>query len=217
MFSFKKDIEQALKKYTSLQFYEVEGTPVIKGDFTATNKIEKIEIDTYEVLICFPKNYPNAFPHVVETSKKIPRNPSRHVRLNNTLCFGNWQDELGVCKNGITLTFFLDEILNTHLCREYVKEKTGEYPTGERSHDNEGIWEGYYDIFNTTDKVAVMGELELILNHKPLGRNAPCYCDSGKRYKICHGKIEPDIINIGKKDAIGILEFLKKDFQNKNN
>ncbi len=125
------------------------------------------------------------------------------------------QDEIGVCKNGITFTYFLDEILNTHLCREYVREKTKKYPTGERSHDMEGIWEGYYDILQTTDKKEVLDELDLILNHKTLGRNTPCFCNGGKKYKACHEKIVSEILKIGRNKVIGIMGVLKIDYEKK--
>lgn len=213
MFDLRTDIERGIKKYPSLQFEVQEGFPIVKGTFIAQDKKSKTEIESYDVLIGFPKKYPYAFPLVIETSNKIPRELDRHVKANNTLCFGNWQDEIGVCKNGITFTYFLDEILNTHLCREYVKEKTKEYPTGERSHDIEGIWEGYYDILKTTDKKEVLNELDLILNHRPLGRNAPCYCNGGKKYKACHEKIEPEILKIGRNTVIGIMGVLKNNYE----
>lgn len=215
MFSLETDIGKALRKYPSLQLKVSDGIPFVKGVFTAHNKTSKIEIESYEVLIGFPKKYPYAFPLVVETSRKIPRDLSRHVKDDGTLCFGNWQDEFSVCKNGITFTWFLGEILNTHLCREYVKEKTTEYPTGERSHGMEGIWEGYYDILQTTDKSIVLKELDLILNHKPIGRNAPCYCNKEKKYKACHEKIETQITVIGRSKATGIFELLKEDYENR--
>ncbi|MCC7515213.1 MAG: SEC-C domain-containing protein [Bacteroidia bacterium] len=213
MFDLQNDIEKGIRKYPSLQFEMQKGLPIVKGTFIAHDKKSKTEIESYEVLIGFPQKYPYVFPLVIETSKKIPRELDRHVKSDGTLCLGNWQDELSVCKNGITFTYFLDEVLNTHLCREYVKEKTNKYPTGERSHGMEGIWEGYYEILQTTDKEKVLTELGLILNHKSIGRNAPCYCNSGKKYKACHEKVEPDILKVGRNIVIGIMGALKSDYE----
>lgn len=215
MFDLQTDIEKGIKKYPSLQFEMQEGVPIVKGTFIAHDKKSKTEIESYDIFIGFPKKYPFVFPWVIESSKKIPRELDRHVNSDGTLCIGNWQDEFSVCKNGITFTYFLDEILNTHLCREYVKEKTNKYPTGERSHGIEGIWEGYYEVLRTTDKGKVLSELDLILNHKSIGRNTLCYCNSGKKYKACHEKIEPDILKIGKSRVIGIMEVLKYDYEKK--
>jgi uncharacterized protein YecA (UPF0149 family) len=215
MANLKKDIEKALKKYTSLTLNVSDEIPFIQGVFTAYDKTSNTEIEDYNVLIRFTEKYPYAFPVVIETSKKIPKDLSRHVKGDGTLCFANWQDELSACKNGITFIWFLDEILNTHLCREFVKEKTGNYPTGERSHGIEGIWEGYYDVLSITDKSKVLEELDLILNHNQIGRNHPCYCNKGKKYKACHEKIESEVTKIGKTNAKEILEILKTDFKNK--
>jgi len=214
MANLKNDIEKALRKYSSLKLKVSEGTSFVMGVFTAYDKTSKTEIEDYNILIWFTKKYPYEFPIVIETSEKIPKVLSRHVKVNGTLCFGNWQDELSTCKNGITFTWFLDEILNTHLCREFVKEKTTKYPTGERSHGMEGIWEGYYDVLSIMDKSKVLEELELILNHNQIGRNDLCYCNKGKKYKACHEKIESEVTKIGKTNAQEIVELLKADFKN---
>jgi hypothetical protein len=216
LYKLKKDIENAIKQYPSLILEEDKGSLFVKGNFIATDKVSRIAIEIYEVLIGFPEKYPFVFPFVIEISEKIPRELNRHVKADNTLCFGNPQDELRSCRRGITLSWFLAEILNPHLCREFVRERKGEYPTGERSHGNKGIWEGYFEDLKTEDKKTVLDELEMILYHKPIGRNANCYCDSGKKYKVCHEKIEPLIVDIGKNYAIKLFELLKKDYENKN-
>lgn len=213
MFNLKTDIEKALKCYPFLTLKVTDGIPFIQGAFIAYDKTSKTEIEDYDVLIWFTKKYPYNFPIVIETSGKIPNDLSRHVKGNGTLCFANLQDELSACRNGISFTWFLDEILNTHLCREYVKEKTKNYPTGERSHGIEGVWEGYYDILCTTDKTKVLEELDLILNHKRTNRNDLCYCNNGKKYKYCHSKIEFEVTKIGKTNATGIFKLLELDFK----
>lgn len=213
MFDLKKDIEKALKKYPNLYMLEKGRKAIVKGNFIAKDRASKIEIETYEILIAFPNSYPYRFPKVTEVSDKIPKDQSRHVNVDETLCFGNWQDEFSFCKRGITLVQFLDEVLNPHLCREYAREKNEVYPTGERGHEMEGIWEGYYDIFHTDDKTIILKELELILNQKPIGRNEPCYCQSGRKYKNCHWKIEILVNVIGKDKADWIFESLKADLE----
>jgi hypothetical protein len=213
MFNLKTDIEKALKKYPSLTLKVSDGIPFVQGLFTAYDQASKTEIENYDVLIWFTEKYPYDFPVVIETSGKIPKDLSRHVKGDGTLCFANLQDELSACTNGITFTWFLEEILNTHLCREYVKEKTTNYPTGERSHGMEGIWEGYYEILSTTKKSKIIEELELILNHNQTNRNDPCYCNSEKKYKYCHQKIESEVTKIGKTNATYIFKLLKLDLK----
>lgn len=212
-FDLKTDIERALRKYPSLKTELKGGISVLTGIFTCANKENGVLIEDYDLTVVFPDDYPFCFPEVEETSNKIPKELNRHVKGDGTLCFANPYDEYSACRKGITLTWFLDEILNAHLCREYAREKTGSYPTGERSHGNEGIWETYYEVFETSDKKEVLRQLDLIFNHPKLGRNSPCYCGGEKKYKACHEKIEPIIFQPGRVIAEKIYEVLKKDYK----
>jgi hypothetical protein len=214
MFDLNKDIEKALKTYTDLRLDPKAIT--VSGKFIAFDRSSKTEIDQYEVLIRFPENYPFRFPVVFESSGKIPRDVSRHINNRGNICFSNPQDELSLCRNGITFKWFLDEILNPHLCREYAREHLGYYPTGERSHGTEGIWEGYFDLFKTTDKKAILEELKMILSIRKPGRNSPCYCNSGKKYKVCHEKLEPEVMKVGRQNALKLYEVLKNDYEQHN-
>jgi hypothetical protein len=214
MFDLIKDIEKALKTYANLRL-DPE-TVTVSGKFIAFDRSSKIEIEEYDVIIRFPKDYPFRFPIVFESSEKIPRNLSRHINNQGNICFCNPQDELSLSRNGITFKWFLDEILNPHLCREYAREYLGYYPTGERSHGTEGIWEGYFDLFETTNKKTVLEELKMILNIRKPGRNSPCYCNSGRKYKTCHEKLEPEVMKVGRQNALKLYEVLKNDYEQHN-
>lgn len=215
MFNLKKDIEIALKRYPLLRLDGAEKFTTVVGSFTAFDRNSNIEIETYEIKVQFPERYPYRFPIVEELSRKIPRSIDRHIKTDGTICFANPQDEFGLCSHGITFIWFLNEIINTHLCREFVKEKTGNYPTGERSHGNDGIWEGYFDLFNTTEKVVVLKELDLMFTHLAIKRNDSCYCESGKKYKACHSKITSEVIKPGIDIVKELFELLKKDYKEK--
>lgn len=213
-YDFLKDIEEGLKSYPLLRWSNISKKKVITGRFIAHKG--ETEIDEFEVEISFPEDYPYDMPLVVETSNKIqPRNATRHIFEEGYLCFGNKQDTLRLCKNGITFKWFLDKILNPHLCREYVKDKTGEYPTGERSHKAEGIWEGYYELFETTNKESILKDLNLLLMHSTFSKNKECYCGSKKKYKRCHEKWLPIIFDIGRNNVKKIFNELKADFDSK--
>lgn len=218
MVALKTDIENALRRYPMLYMRLINNEYFLQGNFIACDSKSKIEIDRFEILLGFTKKYPFRFPVVWEISNKIPKILDRHVKNDETLCFSNLQDELRFCKNGITLIDFLQKVLNPHVCREYYREKEGVYPTGERVHGLEGgIWQEYYEIFNTEDKAKILGEIEMILYHKSLGRNSPCYCGSEKIYKACYEKIEPKILDIGRKNIIWVFKLLKDDYKKKEN
>ncbi len=211
-YNFLRDIEEGLKSYPLLHWSKKGDKKVITGKFI-THK-GRIEIENYEVEISFPSDYPYNMPLVIETGNKIqPRNATRHIFVEGNLCFGNKQDTLRLCRNGITFKWFLDKILNPHLCREYVRDKTGKYPTGERSHKTEGIWEGYYEVFKTTDKERILKDLNLLLMYPIFSKNKECYCGSGRKYKRCHERWLPLIFDIGRNNVKKLFNELKADFE----
>ncbi|HEX5152804.1 MAG TPA: SEC-C domain-containing protein [Parafilimonas sp.] len=210
-YNFFKDIEEGLKSYPLLHWSNKDDKRVIAGRFIAHKG--DIEIEEYEVEISFSKDYPHDMPFVVETSNKIqPRNATRHIFVEGNLCFGNKQDTLRLCKKGISFKWFLDKTLNPHLCREYVRDKTGEYPAGERSHKAEGNWEGYYELFKTTDKESILKNLSLLVAYPTFSKNKECYCGSGKKYKRCHEKWLPIIFDIGRNNVEDLFNELQTDF-----
>lgn len=217
-FDLQKDVEKSIQFFNGLTSLFDNGQPIVKGNFIAYDKSKMLEIEIYEISISFPKRYPYCFPEVIEISNKIPRIADRHIReKDGTLCFGNLQDEWKICKKGINLKWFLENILNNHLVREYYREHNGTYPTGERSHGYEGIWEGYYEIFKTDNKLEILKQLEIILQPRQWARNALCYCKtSEKKYKACHEKLEKQVFEIKKSDVQLLYRILKKDYETKN-
>ncbi len=215
MYNLQKDIMEGLKKYPSLKLVSDRK---VAGIFTTSQKETGIEIEDYEIVIEFPLNYPYALPIVNEVSNKIPKTTARHVFSNKgNLCFGNYIDIAKVCLKGISFSWFLENILNSHLCREYVKEITGEYLNGERSHSSEGHWESYYDLLGTKVKEDILKEIKFALQSPSLARNDQCRCGIGKKYKNCHLKIEKSILEVGNKNLEMIYQYLKHDFETKKN
>ena len=211
-YNFIKDVQEGFKKYPLLHWINIGDHRLVEGRFIAHK--DSIEIEEYEVRISFPQAYPYELPLVIETSNKIqPRNATRHIFVEGNLCFGNKQDVLRLCKNGISFKWFLDEILNPHLCREYVKDRTGSYPTGERGHGNDGTWEGYFELFGTMKKAFILNELNLMLKHPIFAKNKECYCGSTKKYKRCHEKRMPLIFDIGRNNVKKLYNELVEDFQ----
>jgi hypothetical protein len=49
--------------------------------------------------------------------------------------------------------------------------------------------------------------MELIISHNGIGRNDPCYCGSGKKYKACHTKVESKVLDVG---VINFKEFYQR-------
>lgn len=205
-----KDIDQTILSYPLLKRVEEEGYVIVVGEIPLIHS-EKGEFDRYEVSIRFPKSYPKCFPKVIETSKKIPREDFRHVNPDQTLCFAVEPEEKAISKNGISFKYFLDKVLVPHLARETFREINGAYPDGEYAHGNSGIWQFYESALETTDRKLIISELEEIIYSKWQGRNEPCNCGSGQKFKRCHLEKWNTIMKSGRDYVIEKLELLKKE------
>ncbi|GAB5566134.1 MAG: hypothetical protein Wins2KO_31970 [Winogradskyella sp.] len=205
MSTITKNIDRALVDYHLLSRVVEDGFIRVKGFIPLIHP--KIgEIDRYEVLIKFPKDYPKCFPKVIETSNKIPRIPNRHVNPDNTLCLAVEPEEKALTKNGISFKYFLDRILIPHLARETYRESKGVYPDGEYAHGYDGIWEYYKSILKESDKLTIIRELEQIVNSNWPERNQKCFCGSGNKFKKCHLDSWTEILKSGK-------DYIKKQIQ----
>lgn len=212
MIDLDNDIERALVRYPALVKTLVKGETYVYGSFDAYDSATDTFIESHQILIAFPEDYPYRFPKVWEVTGKIPQIADRHVFSSGNLCFGNKLDEAMVCSRGINLIWFLENVLNPHLCREYVREHRGDYPDGERSHDTEGLWEGFYELFKSQDKQSILEALRTILYGSKLERNTPCFCRSGRKFKHCHNSQAKVILGIKRKTAVALYETLKNDY-----
>lgn len=209
-----RDIYTALKHYPTLEVHPEEKVIRVSGEIPLVHHSFG-EFDRYSVSIKFPKAYPFCFPNVVETSKKIPRIPDRHINSDKTLCFGVYQDEYQCAQSGITFKYFLDKILVPHLSRETYRSKEGTYPDGERGHGVEGFWDYYFEHTVATQKDDVLTELNLVLKFQSApGRNELCYCGSEKKFKQCHLDSYNKIMIVGHKRLKAIVSLLTENLKN---
>lgn len=208
----REEVERVLKIYPTLQSDFSSKVPILSGRFTAHDPKSGLEIEDYEIRVHLPNAYPNALPKVWETEGKI----KRHLLADGSLCFGNPQDIGNLVKDGLRLGDFFSRVLNPHLCREYAVDTVQTYPDGERSHGLEGVWEGYYDLFKTTDKATILNELSLILSRSRMARNQPCYCGSSKKYKRCHYLLENTVMRPGRANVESCYQLLLKYYKTHN-
>lgn len=205
-----KDIDQALFSYPLLKRVEEEGFVRVVGEIPLIHP-EHGEFDRYVVSIRFPQSYPKCFPKVIETSEKIPRQDFRHINPDQTLCLAVEPEEKAIAKNGIQFKYFLEKVLVPHLARETFREINGSYPDGEYGHGNDGIWEFYELVLESTDRKLIISELEDIVYSKWQGRNELCNCGSSKKFKKCHLEKWNKVMKSGRDYVIEKLEQLKKE------
>jgi len=184
--------------------------PKKKGDgFVISGSIDVVDgdggyWDTYDVNIIIPKNYPFELPFLIETSKKIIRHEDWHNR-DGVCCLSTNAKMFSTLGRDISLFNWLEKFAHPFLANHVYKIKTGNYANNEFDHGTRGIVQGYCEIFNLISAQEVAHRLHLILGTKRLGRNDPCFCKSGKKYKKCY------IVDTSKHYLNIPLDALRKD------
>jgi SEC-C motif. len=169
--------------------------------------------DTYQVKIIVPDKFPDQLFELHETGNKIQKGAEWHN--NDSCCLSTNAVMFSEMAGNITLLNWLDKFAYPFLANHVFKVKTGHYANEEFDHGNAGIIQGYFKVFRTNNLSLVLEKLNLITGIKSLGRNDPCFCNSGKKYKQCFlkdpKKHSPGIpISILQSDLNQILGHIQK-------
>jgi hypothetical protein len=103
------------------------------------------------------------------------------------------------CKNGIEVAHFIDKHVVPYFANQIHKKLTGNYKN-EFAHGTQGLKQFYSDLFKTPDQNQWPEILRMGFNEKQvkIGRNDPCFCGSGEKFKHCHDQVFVKIRSIGK-------------------
>ncbi len=158
---------------------EASGTAFIEGSFSFDSEHGHRSGD-FRLRITYPDNFPcrKSQPNVFLLShREIWKNGrDSHIESNWRLCLGVGLDSEIDFENVKSLEQLLN-VVATFLVRETMYQHTlaAEDRTGVRA-----TWPG-------PDRAhGVRGLVESIQEHGEPGRNDPCVCGSGKKYKDCH-------------------------------
>jgi hypothetical protein len=207
MYYLDKDITEVLSKYKLLKYTPYNNC--LSGDIELLSDTGKY-IDIFNLEIFIPDDFPKSFPKVIETEEKIPRIVSRHIiPKDNTLCLVVQIEELLICQNGITLLWFIDNVLIPRLCEEF-RVNNGEKYQKEYSHDFGGTWEFLMKKLEVENPELVLKFIEALANKKKPKGNALCLCGSGNSYRLCHKKSVVSLQHLNNKILKILLDLLLK-------
>lgn len=202
---FNKQIETIKQEYPNFQKKQESGYSYLKGILDIPDDNGNLA-GSFSVEIHPSKNFPFAFPILYEVGGEIPCEADWHKYSDNSCCLTVPAKEKLICRNGITLVWFVQNIAIPYFANQLYKKQTGKY-LQEYSHGSNGIWEFYAELFHSRDYKVWLRCLENSFGKANLERNDGCYCNSGRKYKKCHLLIEDDVRKIGKKQII-------EDFKN---
>jgi hypothetical protein len=141
--------------------------------------------DTYKVTIFVPEDYPVHLPELIETGKKIERHIDWH-NIDGVCCLSTKAVMFHEMRGNITLLFWLDKYALPYLANHVYRVQTGHYANLEFEHGVPGIIQGYSNLFGINDKKFIIERLKLLTGFRTIGRNDPCFCGSGIKYKKCY-------------------------------
>lgn len=139
--------------------------------------------DTYDIKIVVPPQFPDELFELYETGDKIPKEADWHN--STTCCLSTPAIMFSEMRGNVTLLNWLEKFAHPFLANHVYKVRTGHYANDEFEHGDIGIVQGYFKLFNTTNKNEVIERLALMVGTKKLGRNDKCFCGSNEKYKRC--------------------------------
>lgn len=203
---FEKQINPFTSEYPNFHKKTVNEESYLKGILDIPND-EGTVAGSFLVEIHPSKGFPYAFPILYEVGGEIPCEADWHKYSDNSCCLTVPAEEKLMCKNGITLGWFVQNAAIPYFANQLHKKRTGRY-LQEYSHGSAGIKEFYDKIFHSSDINIWRECLKSAFGNSKYERNALCYCNSGKKYKKCHLPVENDIRVIGKEYIINDLKIL---------
>lgn len=142
--------------------------------------------DTFEVKILIPENFPEELFKLHETGNRIPKTLEWHNNIS--CCLSTNAIIYHILGEDISLLNWLVRFGHPFLANYILKTKTMEYANGEFAHYTPGIVEGYQKLFNLHGNAEVVEKLSILCSVLRRGRNKPCFCGSGRKFKTCYLK-----------------------------
>lgn len=177
---------ELIKFYPDLSLSWDNENGIIEGKIAFNAIFNDVQIeDSYSIRIEVTKYYPFILPITFETGNRIPSD--YHKMANNCLCLGVVSELYLKFSNEATLLFYINKFVVEYLYSFSYREKHGEIPYGERSHNSRGILEFFQEYFETKNPNALMYIAESISIKDKYRGHHQCYCGSGKRIRDCHG------------------------------
>ena len=123
---FNKQIETIKQEYPNFQKKQESGYSYLKGILDIPDDNGNLA-GSFSVEIHPSKNFPFAFPILYEVGGEIPCEADWHKYSDNSCCLTVPAKEKLICRNGITLVWFVQNIAIPYFANQLYKKQTGKY------------------------------------------------------------------------------------------
>lgn len=209
---FNEQLHDVIRKYHNLKIIQnKDGISFLRGTLDIPN--DNIEIvGTFLVEIYCSEKFPYRFPILFETGGEIPNEPDWHKYKNASCCITIWPDEILKCKNGISVSLFIEKHAVPYFANYLYKRQTGEYKNGEYAHGISGTNQFYESLMKTSNRDLWNQYFKNTFQNLKVGceRNDICFCGSGDKYKQCHLKVFNTLRQIGERQILNDFNLMMK-------
>lgn len=204
--TFQNELPSTLEKYPDFATKSKDGMLYLKGILDIPDTSGSIS-GSFSVEIHPTEKFPYRFPKMYEVGGAIPVNANWHKYSDNSCCFTVEPDEILICKNGITLLYFVEQIAIPYLAHQLYRRCTGHY-LKEYPHGKEGVRLFYTELFKTSNFNIWQTCYEHAFIEARTGRNEKCYCNSNAKHKKCHRLVEEKLKVLGKWKVFNDLKMI---------
>jgi len=198
---FNEQLRIAVKRYPNLKiFQDRDGLSFLRGILDIPNDNNEI-VGHFLVEVRCSEKFPLRFPILFETGGEIPNEADWHKYKNGSCCVTVAANEIIICKNGITVPLFIEKYAIPYFANYIHKRLTREYKNGEYAHGIKGIGQFYESLMKTANRDLWIQYFKNVFQELRVkcGRNDPCFCGSGGKYKHCHLEVFNNLLQIGEK------------------
>lgn len=183
MNDLKSAVEEVCTNNPTLRYALESKSAKIWGVFEV--KHQGAVYDRFQICVQVPASYPKDLPKVFETAGRIPRNQTRHVNGDDSLCLFIDEERHLFLGEKASLTDYFEGPLTTHLLFQRYFEVHGCFPKGEMGHNEEGVIQFYQEKFGLKERAQVVDVLSILSADSDYNMDS-CPCKSGRLIKECH-------------------------------
>lgn len=203
---FHNELSEVITKFPDLSIRHINGQDILKGILDICDESSAVT-GSFSVEIRPTEKFPYRFPKIFEVGGDLPFEADWHINSDYSCCLTVEQDEIIICKNGITLLYFIEKMAIPYFANQLYRIKTGKY-LNEYPHGKNGVRLFYAELFKSNDIKFWHICYEYAFNKAQIRRNAGCYCNRGEKYKKCHMLVEEKLHIIGKQKVITDLNWI---------
>lgn len=200
---FSEQIRDVMKIHPHFKIISSGEEEYLKGILAVPNDDGDV-IGNFLIEIHISKEFPFAFPTLFEVGEQIPNEADWHKYADHSCCITVPAEEILLCKNGISVDWFIKSQAIPFLANYLHRKTIGFYKNGDFAHGHKGNYQYYEKLFNTDDQKKWIEYYQFAfgLKRHSFERNQKCICDSGKKFKNCHAKVFQKLKLIGKENVL---------------